>query len=167
MGNPMEETTELGPLARKDIPETLHAQVQKSIEQGGKLIFGGGKGTGQFAKGFFYNPAIVEVPDENNILAREETFGPVFCLMKAKNEEEAIKIANNTEYGLGAVICSGNRDRAEELVTWINAGMVFINDAVRSIPSLPAGGVKDSGYGRQCGKYGIEEFANIKTVWIN
>jgi len=167
IGNPMDETTELGPMARKDVLETLHAQVEKSVEQGGKLIFGGGKCQAESAKGFFFNPAIVEVPDANNIIAKEETFGPVFCLMKAKNEEEAIKLANSTEYGLGAVICTSNRDKAEELATRIDAGMVFINDLVRSMYPLPAGGVKDSGYGRQCGKYGLQEFANIKTIWIN
>jgi len=87
--------------------------------------------------------------------------------MKAKDEEEAIKLANSTEYGLGAGICTSNRDRGEELATRIDAGMVFINDIVTPMYPLPAGGIKDSGFGRQCGKYGLEEFANIKTIWIN
>jgi len=111
-------------------------------------------------------PTICEVP-EGNILFKEETFGPIFALIKVDKEEEMVRIANDTEYGLGCSIISRNTDKAEELGQKIESGSVFINDFVKSDSRLPSGGIKNSGYGRELGVFGVHEFANIKTVWVN
>jgi succinate-semialdehyde dehydrogenase/glutarate-semialdehyde dehydrogenase len=166
IGNPMNKDTQLGPMARPDLLDNIDSQLKKSVQQGGTLIHGGGRPAGDLANGNFYNPAVVEVSDDKNVLATEETFGPVFCLIKAKDAEDCVTKANNTEFGLGAVICSTNVDRAEQIATQIESGMVFINEVVKSDSRLPSGGIKSSGYGRECGDYGIKEFANARTIWV-
>jgi len=165
LGDPMKSDTQLGPMARPDLVEGIDNQVQRGLKQGGKLLCGGVKGYGEFAQGNFYLPTIVEV-SEDNVLNKEETFGPVFALLRAKNEDDAVRIANGSDYGLGAVIVSRDLDRADKLAKRIESGMVFVNEVVKSDSRLPSGGVKMSGFGRECGEFGIHEFANIKTVWV-
>jgi len=166
IGDPSNSSTQLGPLARADLVDNIHRQVQSGIEEGASLLYGGQRVEGpEYAKGNFYMPTVCEVP-EGNILLKEETFGPVFALVKAKDEEEIVRIANDTEYGLGCSIISRDTSRAEELGSKIESGSVFINEFVKSDSRLPSGGVKNSGYGRELGVYGIHEFSNIKTVWV-
>lgn len=166
VGDPMEEDTLIGPLAKKDGLEQTAEQVKKAKEQGGKVIYGGEQPKDDKLKnGFFYLPTIVEV-EKGNILLNEETFGPVFALLKFKTEDEAIKIANDTEYGLDGAIFSKDEKRAEKLAKQVEAGAIYINHMVASGSELPSGGVKNSGFGREGGIYGAHEFVNIKCIYV-
>ena len=167
VGNPMNDDTQLGPLARPDLLANIERQVKEAVDQGAKLIYGGKKSEEpELKNGNFYLPTICEVEKEN-LLIREEVFGPVFTLIKVNGEKEAVQVANDTEYGLGCVIVSSNLERAETLGKKIDSGFVFVNSVVRSDSRLPSGGIKGSGFGRECGEFGVHEFANIKTVVIN
>jgi len=166
LGDPMDPETQMGPLARADLRASIERQVAESIAQGGKLLYGGKRPEDpKLQAGNFYMPTILEV-DRRNILFHEETFGPVFAITKAKSDEEILDLANDTDYGLGCVIVSKNTDRAEEMGRKIECGLLFINEVTRSDIRMPSGGVKGSGYGRDCAEYGVYEFANIKTIWI-
>jgi len=166
IGDPSNPQTQLGPLARADLVENISKQVQEGLSQGATLLYGGEKPEGEeYTNGNFYMPTICEV-SEDNILFREETFGPVFALIKVEKDADIVRIANNTEYGLGCSIISRNTDKAEELGQKIESGSVFINDFVKSDSRSPSGGMKNSGYGRELGVFGMHEFANIKTVWV-
>lgn len=167
VGDPMSSDTKMGPLARLDLLENIDKQVQEGVKQGAKLIYGGKKSEDpELQQGNFYLPTVCEV-ENGNLLLTEETFGPVFAIVKVNGEEEAVKLANDTEYGLGCVIVSKDTDRAEKLGKRIDSGFVSINAPVASDSRLPSGGVKASGFGRECGEFGAHEFANIKTVVIN
>jgi len=167
IGNPMDKETLLGPLARADLVENIDRQVKEGVSQGAKVLFGGKKPEEvELKEGNFYMPTLCEV-DRENILMREETFGPVFALTKVNGENDAIEVANDTEYGLGCVIVSENIERAEKIGQNIDSGFVFVNTVVRSDSRLPSGGVKGSGFGRECAEFGVYEFANIKTIVIN
>ncbi len=162
-GDPMDETVELGPIAREDLLLELDEQVKTTVKQGAKILTGGKR---LEREGAFY-PATVLADVKKGMLAyEEELFGPVAIFIKVKDEDEAIKVANDTEFGLGASIWTRNIDRAKALAKEIDSGAVFINGLVKSDPRLPFGGVKRSGYGRELSHYGIKEFVNIKTVWI-
>jgi succinate-semialdehyde dehydrogenase/glutarate-semialdehyde dehydrogenase len=166
VGDPMEESTQIGPLAKKDYVDAITDQISRSTTQGGRVILGGAQPEEENLKGgYYYLPTIVEV-EANNVLMQEETFGPVFALVKIRDEEEAIKIANDTEYGLAGAVFSRNEERAEEIANQIETGVVYINNMVSSGSELPGGGVKNSGFGREGGKYGAHEFVNIKTVFL-
>ena len=163
VGDPMNEETELGPIAREDLLLELHEQVQTSVKQGAKILLGGERLN---REGAFY-PATVLANVQKGMLAyKEELFGPVAIFIKVKDEAEAIKVANDTNFGLGASIWTQNIEHAKELVGEIHSGAVFVNGLVKSDPRLPFGGTKRSGYGRELSHYGIKEFVNIKTVWI-
>jgi succinate-semialdehyde dehydrogenase/glutarate-semialdehyde dehydrogenase len=167
IGNPMNPETNLGPLARPDLLTNIERQVKQGLDQGAKLVFGGKRPEeAELKAGNFYIPAVCEV-EKGNILLNEETFGPVFALVKVKGEKEAVKFANDTEYGLGCVIVSENIDRAQKVGHQIESGMIYINDWIQEDEKFPFGGVKGSGVGRINGVFGIYEFANAKTVWIN
>jgi len=167
IGDPMDKETLLGPLARPDLLENIDRQVKEGVSQGAKVLFGGKKPEeGELKEGNFYMPTLCEV-DRENILMKEETFGPVFALTKVNGENDAIEVANDTEYGLGCVIVSENIERAEKVGQNIDSGFVFVNTVVRSDSRLPSGGVKGSGFGRECAEFGVYEFANIKTIVIN
>ena len=161
VGDPMDPTTEVGPLARKDLQQEVHRQVQTSIAQGAKLICGGHPIKG---KGYFYAPTVLTNVTKGMPAYEEEIFGPVASVIIARNEDDAIRIANDTVYGLGASIWTRDIERAQLLSHRIQAGVVSVNDLVASDPRLPFGGVKQSGYGRELGNFGIKEFVNIKTV---
>lgn len=163
IGNPLEKITTVGPLARADLREEIHAQVLKSIEQGATLIRGGKFIEGE---GYFYEPTIVTNLKPGMALYAEESFGPVFSLFSFENEEDAVRIANDTEFGLGGSIWTEDLIKGESMARRIESGSIFINGMTKSDPRLPFGGIKKSGYGRELSHYGIKEFVNIKTIWI-
>ena len=164
MGDPFDEKTTLGPLARPDLRETLHRQVSKSIEKGAKCIMGGEIPNGPGA----YYPATILTDIKPGMPAyEEELFGPVAAVFKVKDEAAAIELANDTDFGLGAAVFTKNLARGERIAKEdIEAGSCFVNDMVNSDPRLPFGGIGISGYGRELSALGIREFVNIKTVSI-
>jgi len=163
VGNPMEKETELGPIAREDLLLELDYQVKETEKQGAKVLCGGNRLNGE---GAFYPPTVLSNVKKGMLAYSEELFGPVAIIIRAKDEVEAIKIANDTAFGLGASLWTSNTENAKNLATTIESGSVFINGLVKSDPRLPFGGIKTSGYGRELSHYGIKEFVNIKTVWI-
>jgi succinate-semialdehyde dehydrogenase/glutarate-semialdehyde dehydrogenase/succinate-semialdehyde dehydrogenase len=162
VGDPMKAETKLGPLARSDIRDNVQRQVDDAVKAGAQVLTGGKPISGP---GFFYEPTVIVGLPKNAAVAREEFFGPVAMLYSFKDEDEAVALANDTEYGLGAAVWSSNPDRAERVASRIEAGAVFINDFVRSDPRAPFGGVKGSGFGRELGGLGARELANAKLVW--
>jgi succinate-semialdehyde dehydrogenase/glutarate-semialdehyde dehydrogenase len=163
VGDPMDETTEIGPLASEQILKAVDEQVQKSIAAGAKLLTGGNRIAGS---GFFYEPTVlVNVPKDAPAF-REEVFGPVAAVLRVRDAEEAIKLANDNRYGLGASAWTNDATEQELFASELESGMVFINAMVASDPRLPFGGVKRSGFGRELGAAGIREFMNAKTIWI-
>ena len=164
MGDPLDEHTDVGPQAKTDLRDQLHKQVQKSIHLGAKCILGGYIPEGNNA---FYPPTILTLVKKGMPAFDDELFGPVAAIISARDEQEAFKIANDSVFGLGAAIFSKDIKRAEGIAeTQIQAGSCFVNAPVKSDPRLPFGGIKQSGYGRELGVYGIREFLNIKTVYI-
>lgn len=163
VGAPDDPSTEVGPLAREDLVATLSEQVEKSVELGAELLSGGHR---LERPGFFYAPTVLSGAKRGMPIWDEETFGPVAAVAAAKDEEDAIRLANDTPYGLGASLWTRDLEKGKRLAAKIDAGMVFLNGMVKSDPRLPFGGVKRSGYGRELGCHGIREFVNTKTVWI-
>jgi succinate-semialdehyde dehydrogenase / glutarate-semialdehyde dehydrogenase len=164
VGDPMEETTEIGPLATEHILQGVHEQVQKSIAAGAKLLTGGNRIHGP---GFFYEPTVlVDVPKKSPA-SREEVFGPVASIFRVRNAADAIEMANDTTFGLAASAWTNDHAEQELFASDLETGMVFINAMVASDPRLPFGGVKRSGFGRELGAAGIREFTNAKTIWIS
>jgi succinate-semialdehyde dehydrogenase/glutarate-semialdehyde dehydrogenase len=163
-GDPMDEKTTVGPLARKDLRTKLHAQVTASIRAGAKVLAGGRLPR---RSGFFYPPTVLTRVKKGMPAFDEELFGPAAAIVRASNEKHAIQLANDSHYGLGAAIFTADIKRAERIAREdIRAGCVFVNDFVKSDPRLPFGGIKDSGYGRELGHHGILEFVNVKTISI-
>jgi len=162
-GDPMEETTTLAPMARTDLRYELQRQVDGSVAAGAVLLTGGKPLDGP---GVFYAPTILDRVKPGQPAYTEELFGPVAIVIRAANEEEALRIANHTHFGLGASIWTGDTDRGEWLARQIESGCVFVNGLVKSDPRLPFGGVKQSGYGRELSHHGMHEFVNTKTIWI-
>lgn len=162
VGDPMLSDTNIGPLARTDLRKTLHDQVQRTAAAGATLLAGG-----KFVEGpgFVYEPTVLDNVTPEMAAFKEETFGPAAAIIRVKSADDAIKLANDTEFGLGATIWSRDVKKAAGYARQIDAGAVFINGMVASDPRLPFGGVKRSGYGRELGSFGIREFVNIKTVW--
>lgn len=167
IGDPLKPETELGPLARADLRANIERQVTEAAKQGAKLLYGGKRPEeAELQGGNFYLPTVFEVDKKDNLLFTEETFGPVFALMRVKGEQEAVDLANDTEYGLAATIIGGNVERAQKVGRKIETGTVVLNGQINSDPAVPFGGVKGSGFGRQYSHYGVHEFANIKTTQI-
>lgn len=163
VGDPMDEKTQVGPLARKDLVDTIEDQVNDAVGKGAKVLAGGKRPEG---KGYFYPPTILTNVNNSMKVVNEETFGPIAPVIVVKDEEEAIRVANNTEFGLGASIWTDDNEKGERLAKEIQAGNVFINTIVKSDPRMPFGGIKKSGIGRELSQYGIREFVNIKSVVI-
>lgn len=163
VGDPGEETTQIGPLARADLRDALHDQVLRTVGAGGILRLGGSPVDGP---GFYYPPTIIDHVTPAMAAFTEETFGPVAAVTRVSGAAEAIELANRTDYGLAATLWTTDLDEARRLVPLIDVGAVFVNGQVASDPRLPFGGIKKSGYGRELGSYGIREFVNVKTVWI-
>jgi acyl-CoA reductase-like NAD-dependent aldehyde dehydrogenase len=162
VGDPMKAETKLGPLARKDLRDATHRQVTDAVKAGAKVLTGGKSIEGP---GNFYEATVLANLPHDAAVAREEFFGPVAMLFTFKDEAEAIALANDSEYGLGATVWSGNAEKAERVAAKIEAGAVFINDFVRSDPRAPFGGIKGSGFGRELGQLGARELTNAKLVW--
>jgi succinate-semialdehyde dehydrogenase/glutarate-semialdehyde dehydrogenase len=163
MGDPAEETTQVGPIARADLREGLHRQVSMTIEQGGRCLLGGEVPEGP---GYFYPVTLlVDVTPEMQASC-EETFGPIAVVMKAESTEDALRIANDTPYGLAASVWTSGVEMARRMSRDLEAGQVAINGIVKTDPRLPSGGIKRSGYGRELGPHGILEFVNVQQVWV-
>lgn len=163
IGDPQDEATQIGPVARADLRDTLHEQVSDTIGAGGKLLLGG-KPIDR--AGFFYEPTIVDGVKPGMRMFDEEVFGPAAAVVVADDENHAIALANQSSYGLGFSLWTKDKARARELAGKVEAGMVFVNAIVASDPRLPFGGVKKSGYGRELSPFGIHEFVNVQTVSI-
>src|SRR5437016_3204050 len=163
MGDPLARETQVGPQARVDLRDDLHRQVEESIKRGAKRLLGGEipRGTGAF-----YPPTLLAAVDKGMPAFDEETFGPVAAVIRAKDEADAVRLANDSQFGLGAALWTRDHARAERLAAEIEAGAIFVNGLVKSDPRLPFGGIKRSGYGRELSEYGIREFVNIKSVWM-
>jgi succinate-semialdehyde dehydrogenase/glutarate-semialdehyde dehydrogenase len=163
VGDPMEETTEIGPLATEPIVQELEEQVRKSVESGARVLTGGER---LRRAGNYYAPTVLADIPKNSPAYAEEFFGPVALLFRVDSIDEAIRLANDTTFGLGASAWTRDAGERERFIDEIEAGSVFVNAMVASDLRLPFGGVKRSGYGRELGAFGIREFVNIKTVWI-
>lgn len=163
VGDPTDESTQLAPMARPDLAEELHAQVEKSIAMGARLVTGGKK---LDRPGSYYAPTILADVKKGMPAYDEETFGPVSAIITVKDEAEAIEVANDSRYGLGGSVWTADTERGERIARQIETGTVVVNNMTVSNPRLPFGGVKKSGYGRELADYGIKEFCNIKTICI-
>lgn len=163
MGNPMDLATKIAPLAKLDLVNDLEVQVLQSIQKGAELIAGCNI---PFESGYFYEPTILANCLPGIPVFDEETFGPVMAVSSFNEIEEAIYLANHSQYGLGAAIFSKNQDAALSIAKQLETGCVFINEMTKSDPRLPFGGVKNSGYGRELAHYGMKEFVNIKTIYV-
>ena len=159
-GNPLQAGINMGPLARLDLAENLSRQLEKSLQQGAKLVVGGERDDTNF------QPTLIDFVDSNNIAFQEETFGPLATIIRAKDENDAVAIANNHRYGLASAIWTEDRENARQLARKLEAGNVFVNSLVRSDSRIPFGGIKKSGYGRELSEVGIKEFMNMKSLII-
>jgi succinate-semialdehyde dehydrogenase / glutarate-semialdehyde dehydrogenase len=164
VGDPMSEETDMGPLATPQILEDVDSQVRRSVEVGARVLTGGKPMEGE---GNYYPPTVITDIPEDSPAYVEEIFGPVASLFRARDIEDAVRIANDTTFGLGSSAWTNDPAEQERFVNEIEAGMVYINRMTESTPEVPFGGAKNSGYGRELSHYGIREFTNIKTVWID
>ncbi len=163
VADPLRADTQVGPLARADLRDTLDAQVRGSVAAGARLVVGGAPLPGP---GFFYPPTLLVNVAADMPVWNEETFGPVAALRTFSDDDEAVALANDTEFGLCATLWTENRERATALAARVDAGGVFVNRIAGSDPRMPFGGVKHSGYGRELGMFGLREFVNVKTIWV-
>ncbi|HZC04949.1 MAG TPA: NAD-dependent succinate-semialdehyde dehydrogenase [Ktedonobacterales bacterium] len=163
VGDPLDKDTQVGAMARLDLREDLDRQVRESLAQGAKTLTGGEALSGP---GAYYAPTILANVTPEMTVFKEETFGPVAAVIRAKDEADAIRLANSSDFGLGGALWTRDTERGERVAAQIESGAVFINGMTASDPRLPFGGVKRSGYGRELSSYGIREFVNIQTVWI-
>ena len=164
MGDPLQEETTVGPLARRDLRDALHDQVTRSVAKGARLLLGGKIPE---KPGAYYPPTVLTEVAKGMPAYDEETFGPVAAILPVQDEAEAIRVANDSPFGLGAAVFTRDRQRGERIATeQLEAGCCFVNTLVRSDPRLPFGGIKQSGYGRELSVFGIREFVNIKTVYV-
>jgi succinate-semialdehyde dehydrogenase/glutarate-semialdehyde dehydrogenase len=163
VGDPMDRGNQVGPLARGDLVDDLERQVEESLRLGARVIVGGRRIQGD---GYFFQPTVLGNVRPGMPAYHEETFGPVAAVIRVKDAEDALRVANDTEFGLGSAVWTADVDRARKLAERIEAGQVFVNSMVASDARLPFGGVKKSGYGRELSEYGIKEFTNIQTIWI-
>ena len=162
LGDPRDEATDIGPIARPDLRDTLHRQVSEAVAAGARCLLGGELPTGP---GYFYPVTLLADVSNDMPAAREETFGPVAVLLRVADEEEAIRVANDTRYGLAASVWTTTA-RGEAIAARLEAGQVAVNGIVKTDPRLPSGGIKRSGFGRELGPHGIREFVNAKQVWV-
>jgi succinate-semialdehyde dehydrogenase / glutarate-semialdehyde dehydrogenase len=163
MGDPLARDTQVGPQARHDLRDALHRQVEESKKRGARVLLGGEIPKGP---GAFYPPTLLAAVDRGMPAFDEETFGPVAAVIRAKDAADAVHLANDSPFGLGASIWTRDLAAAERLAAQVESGAVFVNGMVKSDPRLPFGGVKRSGYGRELSEFGIREFVNIKSVWV-
>jgi succinate-semialdehyde dehydrogenase / glutarate-semialdehyde dehydrogenase len=164
VGDPQDESTQVGPLAREDLRDELHDQVQRAVKDGAQVVGGGAVPD---RAGFFYPPTVLADVGPQNPAGCEELFGPVAAVMSFRDDEEAVRLANASPFGLGASVWTEDLERGQRLAAEIDAGVVSVNELVKSDPRLPFGGVKESGFGRELGELGAREFTNQKTVWVS
>lgn len=162
-GDPLDEKTTLAPMARFDLRDGLHKQVEDTVENGAKVLLGGAPRTGQ---GAFYPPTILDGIKPGMRAWTEELFGPVASIIRVRDEAEALKVANGNSYGLGGSVWTRDAKRGEAFARRMQSGSAFVNGMVKSDPRLPFGGIKRSGHGRELSRHGIREFVNVKTVWV-
>jgi succinate-semialdehyde dehydrogenase / glutarate-semialdehyde dehydrogenase len=162
-GDPIDPETQVGPLARPDLADDIEKQVNKSIRMGAVLVTGGKRAV---TGGCWYQPTILTNVKKGMPVYSEETFGPVISIIIVDSEEEAIAVANDSEFGLGGSVFTRDVIRGESVARKVHTGAMFVNGLVKSDPRLPFGGIRKSGYGRELSEYGIREFVNIKTIWI-
>ena len=163
VGDPTDRGNQVGPLARPDLVDALERQVKESVAQGARVLVGGKRLDGQ---GNYFAPTVLGGVTARMPVFREETFGPVAALIRVKDEEEALAVANDSDFGLGSCVWTADVERGERFAERVEAGLVFINGMVASDARLPFGGVKKSGYGRELSAYGIKEFTNVQTIWV-
>lgn len=163
VGDPLDPATQVGPLARNDLRDTLDRQVRQSVREGATVALGGDRIAGT---GYFYAPTILTGVTSDMVAFREETFGPVAAVVRVKDAEEAVRLANDSQYGLGASVWTRDIEQGQRIARTIESGQVFINGMVASDARLPFGGVKRSGYGRELSAFGIRELVNIQTIWV-
>ena len=164
MGDPLEPGVEVGPMARHDLRDSVHEQVERTVHAGARLLLGGKRPEG---KGAFYPPTVLADVRKGMPAFDEEVFGPVAAIVPAHDEGDAVRLANDSPFGLGAAVFTRDAARGERIAAEaLEAGNCFVNAFVRSDPRLPFGGVKESGYGRELSDLGIREFVNIKTVYV-
>jgi succinate-semialdehyde dehydrogenase/glutarate-semialdehyde dehydrogenase len=163
VGDPMDPKTQIGPLARRDLLDTLERQVDGSVRAGARVLTGGERLTG---KGYFFRPTVLAEVTPDMPAFKEETFGPVAAVVRVRDADEAVRVANDSAYGLGAAIWTRDAAQGERLARRIESGSVFVNGMVASDPRLPFGGIKRSGYGRELSAFGAREFTNVQTIWI-
>jgi len=163
IGDPLLEDTQVGPMARMDLVEEIDEQVRKSIKMGARLLCGGKRPD---MKGAYYLPTVLTDVRKGMPIYEQETFGPVAAIIPVKDTEEAIAVANDSDFGLGGAVWTKDLKKGEAVARRIETGAVFVNGMTKSDPRLPFGGIKRSGYGRELSHYGIKEFVNIKTIWV-
>jgi succinate-semialdehyde dehydrogenase/glutarate-semialdehyde dehydrogenase len=163
VGDPMDERTDVGPLATATIRDDLHSQVERAVAKGARIELGGKPREGP---GFFYEPTVISNVTTESPVFREETFGPVAAVIRARDVDHAIELANDSSFGLGCAAFTREESEMDLLAREIDAGSLFINGMVASDPRFPFGGVKKSGYGRELSAFGLHEFVNVKTVRI-
>lgn len=163
VGDPMKPDTDIGPLARADLRDALDDQVRRSVREGAVLAVGGRPLEGP---GFYYAPTVLTDVREGSVAFEEELFGPVAAVIRAKNPDDAVRLANGTPYGLGGAVFTSDLELGERIAGELEVGCAFVNAMVKSDPRLPFGGTKASGYGRELSYHGLKEFVNTKTVWI-
>ncbi|MGH7448743.1 MAG: aldehyde dehydrogenase family protein, partial [Longimicrobiales bacterium] len=163
LGDPMDEQTQIGPLATESIRDELAKQVDESVRHGARLLTGG---SAPRRTGWFYQPTVLENIPEDSPAYRDELFGPVASMFRARDIDDAIRIANDSVFGLGSAAWTNDETEQRRFIDELDAGMVVINGMVASDPRLPFGGVKRSGYGRELGRIGIREFVNVKSIGV-
>jgi succinate-semialdehyde dehydrogenase / glutarate-semialdehyde dehydrogenase len=163
VGDPMDPKTQVGPLARRDLLDALERQVDASVRAGARILTGGERVTG---KGYFFRPTVLANVTPDMPAFRVETFGPAAAVVRVRDADEAVRVANDSAYGLGASIWTRDATLGERLARRIESGSVFVNGMVASDPRLPFGGIKRSGYGRELSAFGAREFTNVQTIWI-
>ena len=162
-GDPLLAGTQLGPMARADLRDSLDSQIALSLRSGARLLTGGRRGEGA---GWYYAPTVLTDVTQDMPVAAQETFGPVAAMLTARNAEDAVNMANDSAFGLSAMLWTGDPDRGRALAKELDVGGVFVNSVTASDPRLPVGGVKLSGYGRELGRAGMLELCNTQTVWV-
>ena len=164
VGDPMEEDTDIGPMARADLSDEVHDQVERAVADGAEILTGGKR---LDRTGYFYTPTVLGKVRRGTVAFEEEIFGPVASLVVAQDVDEAVDLANDTAFGLGGAVFTEDLEKGEAVARRLDCGCAFVNQLVKSHPHLPFGGIKDSGYGRELSGLGIREFVNAKTLWID
>ncbi len=163
LGDPLQDETQLAPMAREDLREELDAQVRDALDQGAGLLTGGAPSEG---RGWFYQPTVLSGLEPGMRAYAEELFGPVASVLRARDEVHALQIANDSDFGLGGSVWTRDRERGLAMARRLQCGCAFVNELVKSDPRLPFGGIKSSGYGRELSYHGIREFVNVQTLWV-